>query len=294
MSSGTEAGDDRGAPRPRRDRPPEDREVRRLLPRPHRRPAGGGGQRRRHPRPARLGGRHRGHRGRHRSSCPTTTTRRSTRCSRSTAPSSRRCWWSRWPPTWAWSRPSPGFLDGLRRRCTDAGALLVFDEVITGFRARPRRRAGPLRRHPRPHDVRQGDRRRAPPRRARRPRRRDGRARPARSRVPGRHPLGEPARHRRRARRPRAARRRRLRRPRGARHAASPTASATRSARRGRQGDRHPGRHAHRRVLLADARSPTTWRPRRPTTTATRASSTRCSTPSRACSSPRAATRRCS
>ena len=30
--------------------------------------------------------------------------------------------------------PAPGFLDGLRRRCTDAGALLVFDEVITGFR----------------------------------------------------------------------------------------------------------------------------------------------------------------
>jgi glutamate-1-semialdehyde 2,1-aminomutase len=30
--------------------------------------------------------------------------------------------------------PAPGFLDGLRRRCTEAGALLVFDEVITGFR----------------------------------------------------------------------------------------------------------------------------------------------------------------
>jgi glutamate-1-semialdehyde 2,1-aminomutase len=30
--------------------------------------------------------------------------------------------------------PVPGFLDALRQRCTDAGALLVFDEVITGFR----------------------------------------------------------------------------------------------------------------------------------------------------------------
>jgi glutamate-1-semialdehyde 2,1-aminomutase len=30
--------------------------------------------------------------------------------------------------------PAPGFLDRLRRRCTDVGALLVFDEVITGFR----------------------------------------------------------------------------------------------------------------------------------------------------------------
>jgi glutamate-1-semialdehyde 2,1-aminomutase len=30
--------------------------------------------------------------------------------------------------------PEPGFLEGLRARCDQAGALLVFDEVITGFR----------------------------------------------------------------------------------------------------------------------------------------------------------------
>jgi glutamate-1-semialdehyde 2,1-aminomutase len=30
--------------------------------------------------------------------------------------------------------PEPGFLDGLRRLCDESGALLVFDEVITGFR----------------------------------------------------------------------------------------------------------------------------------------------------------------
>ena len=30
--------------------------------------------------------------------------------------------------------PQPGFLEEARRLCTDAGALLVFDEVITGFR----------------------------------------------------------------------------------------------------------------------------------------------------------------
>jgi glutamate-1-semialdehyde 2,1-aminomutase len=30
--------------------------------------------------------------------------------------------------------PVPGFLEGLRTLCTDHGALLVFDEVITGFR----------------------------------------------------------------------------------------------------------------------------------------------------------------
>ncbi len=30
--------------------------------------------------------------------------------------------------------PKPGFLEGLRKLCTEHGALLIFDEVITGFR----------------------------------------------------------------------------------------------------------------------------------------------------------------
>jgi glutamate-1-semialdehyde 2,1-aminomutase len=33
--------------------------------------------------------------------------------------------------------PVPGFLEGLRAACTAAGALLIFDEVITGFRLAP-------------------------------------------------------------------------------------------------------------------------------------------------------------
>ena len=33
--------------------------------------------------------------------------------------------------------PAPGFLDGLRRVSTEHGALLIFDEVITGFRMGP-------------------------------------------------------------------------------------------------------------------------------------------------------------
>ena len=33
--------------------------------------------------------------------------------------------------------PADGFLAGLRRRCTEAGALLICDEVITGFRVGP-------------------------------------------------------------------------------------------------------------------------------------------------------------
>lgn len=33
--------------------------------------------------------------------------------------------------------PAPGFLEGLRRLCDQNGALLIFDEVITGFRLSP-------------------------------------------------------------------------------------------------------------------------------------------------------------
>lgn len=33
--------------------------------------------------------------------------------------------------------PAPGFLDGLRELCTRHGALLIFDEVMTGFRVHP-------------------------------------------------------------------------------------------------------------------------------------------------------------
>lgn len=34
-------------------------------------------------------------------------------------------------------KPLPGFLEGLRTLCTQYGALLIFDEVMTGFRAGP-------------------------------------------------------------------------------------------------------------------------------------------------------------
>lgn len=33
--------------------------------------------------------------------------------------------------------PLPGYLEGARRACTDAGAVLIFDEIITGFRLAP-------------------------------------------------------------------------------------------------------------------------------------------------------------
>ena len=73
-----------------------------------------------------------------------------------------------------------GFLE-LLRECADAnGALLVFDEVITGFRVAPRRRAGADRRPARPHRHGQGHRRRPARGGLRRLARADGaRSRPA-------------------------------------------------------------------------------------------------------------------
>ena len=38
--------------------------------------------------------------------------------------------------------PAPGFLEGLRRICSDHGALLIFDEVMSGFRVHPQGAAG--------------------------------------------------------------------------------------------------------------------------------------------------------
>jgi glutamate-1-semialdehyde 2,1-aminomutase len=38
--------------------------------------------------------------------------------------------------------PEPGFLEGLRQRCDRSGALLIFDEVITGLRVGPNGAAG--------------------------------------------------------------------------------------------------------------------------------------------------------
>ena len=46
--------------------------------------------------------------------------------------------------------PMEGFLEGLRRSCTDNDALLIFDEVITGFPHSLRRSPGTIRR---PADI---------------------------------------------------------------------------------------------------------------------------------------------
>ena len=61
---------------------------------------------------------------------------RSRRGRRALSPSTRSppCSPSRSPPTWASSRPPTASSSSSARRPAEAGALLVFDEVITGFR----------------------------------------------------------------------------------------------------------------------------------------------------------------
>ena len=76
---------------------------------------------------------HRGHR-RHDRRSVQRRRRRRRRGACATARASRRSSSSRWPGTWASSRPRDGFLAALRELCDASGALLVFDEVITGFR----------------------------------------------------------------------------------------------------------------------------------------------------------------
>ncbi len=149
VSSGTEAAMSavrlaRGATGPRTGGA-----FRRLLPRPQRRPAGG-----------------RRERGGHARACPP-------------PPGCRR---QRWPrplssPTTSSPKsahdvaavmvepvaanmglvpPGPGFLEGLREACTRAGALLIFDEVITGFPGVARRGFVAVRGRARPVVLRQG------------------------------------------------------------------------------------------------------------------------------------------
>ena len=89
--------------------------------------------------------------------------------------------------------PAPGFLEGLRELCTEHGALLLFDEVITGFRIAYGGAQSVLRRDARPHRARQGDGRRVPVRGVRRARDAHGAAGARRTRLPGGHAQREPA-----------------------------------------------------------------------------------------------------
>ena len=96
--------------------------------------------------------------------------------------------------------PKAGFLEGLRALCDRHGAVLIFDEVMTGFRVHPQGVAGADGHHARPDDPRQGDRRRHAGRRVRRQARDHGADRAARSGLSGGDAVGESGGRRRRAR----------------------------------------------------------------------------------------------
>ena len=137
--------------------------------------------------------------------------------------------------------PREGFLELLRDRADDNGALLIFDEVISGFRVAPGGVQGLMRRDPGPDDHGQGHRRRPARGGVWRPARAHAPDRPRRRRLPGGNAVGQPARRRGRPRLAGAAARR------AALHAARGDDGGARGGPRGRGGRerlrRHPDRH---------------------------------------------------
>ena len=174
---------ERHPPRARRDRPRPHRQVRRRLPRPRRQPAGRGRVRPGDARHAGLRGRHRGRRRATRSSSRTTTSTRSPRRSRRTRAAIAAVIVEPVGANVGVIAPEPGFLEGLRAQTAADGALLIFDEVITGFRVA---RGGAQARYgvvAGPHDAGQDHRRRDAGRRLRRPGRPDGATSPPKGGV---------------------------------------------------------------------------------------------------------------
>ena len=123
----------------------------------------------------------------------TTISRRSSGCSISTADEIAAVFVEPIAGNMGVVAPRDGFLEGLRALCDREGALLVFDEVISGFRAGGRRRAAGVRRQAGPDLPRQDHRRRAAGRRVRRPRGRDGAGRAGGPGLSGRHAVGQSA-----------------------------------------------------------------------------------------------------
>ena len=170
------------------------------------------------------------------------------------------------------------------------GALFVSDEVMTGFRVTRSGPVGPRRRRrglgARPDDLRQGDGRRLPGRGVRRPRRRDVDALAGGAGLPGRHAVGEPGRHHRRAGHAAAGHRRGLRPPRHGRAggpARPPPPRWPRPACRTSSSTRQHvlrvlhrrGRHRGPRLRRRDRAAPASATPRSSTRCSTRASTCR-------------------
>ena len=136
---------------------------------------------------------------RRRSSCPGTTPRRSARAFAEHEFAAVLV--EPYPANMGLIPPAPGFLELLRDLCTGYDALLVFDEVITGFRVAPggaQELTGVLPDLTVMGKIIGGG---LPGRGVRRLRGADGADRARRRRLPGRHAEREPARGRRRPRR---------------------------------------------------------------------------------------------
>ena len=114
-----------------------DRQVRRLLPRPRRLAARQGGLRRAHLRQPELGRRARRHRGAHPGA---RLQRRFPGAERSSSERGSEIAGVIVEPVAGNMNlvlPAPGFLEALREECTRHGAVLILDEVMTGFRVAP-------------------------------------------------------------------------------------------------------------------------------------------------------------
>ena len=168
-----------------------DRQVRRVLPRPLRRPAGRWGQRRGDPRAARLGGGARRGGGRHRGR----PVQRGPRARRPGGLRDRRGGGRQHGPGAPGAGIPRGTPGGVRRRRGPAGLRRGDHRVPSG-----RGRGGGVERRPTgPVVLRQGHRRGPAGRGLRRPGGRAGGPGPARAGVPGGHAVREPAGHRGRA-----------------------------------------------------------------------------------------------
>ena len=184
---GDRGGDERRTPGSRGDRARPCRQVRRLLSRSLRRLAGRRRQRRRHARPAGLGRRLRRRGGRHRGR----PLQRGAGARRAGGLRHRRAGGGEHEP----GRARTGISRRAAGRVRCRGRPPRLRRGHHGLPPGRGRRDRMVGRDARPVVLRQGDRRWAPRRCVRRRPRPDGRAGAGRSGVPGRHLVGEPARH---------------------------------------------------------------------------------------------------
>ena len=229
-------------------------QVRRLLSRPRRRVSRAGGIGRADARHADQPRRHGRRVGRHARRVLQRSRVGAAALRRASATRSPRSSSSRSPATWASCRRRTDSCAGCATSCTAHGALLIFDEVISGFRAAPGGAQALAGVRPGSHVPRQDHRRRPAGRRVRRPRGSDGARLAGGPGVSGGHAVGKSAGDDGRHLVPRSADAAALPRPRRARHAAR-RRPRRRGARGGRRAAGQRGRIGAHAVLHRSARA---------------------------------------